>query len=236
MAKKVHRMPKRTPNELAEAEPPAAGRESLPTPESSNTGHCTVVGFGASAGGLEAFSEVLANMPLDSGLALVLVQHLDPTHQSILTDLLARATPLPVHEVEDGMRVASNRVYVIPPNTSMTIEQGVLRLGERGWGQVMPIDIFLRSLAEAEGSKAIGVILSGTASDGTLGLKAIKAEGGITFCQDPATAKYDGMPRSAIAAGCVDLMLSPKGIANELTRLVKHPYVSEVHLAEPEQA
>src|SRR5215471_4955259 len=230
-------MPKkpRPPNKSV-AKPELVKMPSPPAPmESSNGSNCTIVGFGASAGGMEAFTEVLANIPKDSGLALVLVQHLDPNHQSVLTELLGRSTPLPVQEIQDRMRPEPNHVYVIPPNASLTVEDGLLRLGERGWGQPMPIDVFLRSLAEDQGSKAIGVILSGTASDGTLGLKAIKAEGGITFCQDPSSSRYDGMPRSAIAAGCVDLVLTPRAIAAELVRLCKHPYVADGHPREPEQ-
>ena len=228
MAKKVHPNPKKNA-------PRKPVRIDMPSGETPNGSHCTVVGFGASAGGMEAFLEVLAHMPPDSGLALVLVQHLDPNHQSVLTELLGRSTPMPVLEIQDGMRAEPNHVYVIPPNASLAITDGVLHLGERGWGQPMPIDSFLRSLAEGEGSKAIGVILSGTASDGTLGLKAIKAEGGITFAQEPGSAKYDGMPRSAIAAGCVDLVLNPRAIAAELVRLCKHPYVADLHPPEPEQ-
>src|SRR5215471_3939759 len=234
----VRNMPKKpTPPNKNVAKPELVKTPSPPAPmESPNGSNCTIVGFGASAGGMEAFTEVLANMPKDSGLALVLVQHLDPNHQSVLTELLGRTTPLPVFEIQDGMLPEPNHVYVIPPNATLTMEDGLLRLGERGWGQPMPIDIFLKSLAEDQGSKAIGVILSGTASDGTLGLKAIKAEGGITFCQDPGSSKYDGMPRSAIAAGCVDLVLTPRAIAAELVRLCKHPYVADGHPPEiPEQ-
>ena len=142
-------------------------------------------------------------------MVYVRVQHLDPTHESALTELLARATEMPVRQVTDAMPVDPNRVYVIPPNVDMVISQGILRLTPRTEtrGHHMPIDRFLRSLAEDKGSNAIGVILSGTASDGTLGLAAIKGEGGITFAQDEKSAKYDGMPESAIAAGCVDLPL-----------------------------
>ena len=119
-----------------------------------------------------------------------------------------------VQEVRDGMPVMENHVYVIPPNANMSLDRGYLRLTPRSpGGHHMPVDFFFRSLAEQQGSQAIGVILSGTASDGTLGLKAIKAQGGITFCQDEQTAAYDGMPRSAIAAGCVDFVLSPAAIA-----------------------
>ncbi len=189
-----------------------------------------VVGIGASAGGLEAFTQLLEFLPHDTGMAFVLVQHLAPKHESMLTELLSRATRMPVAEVKDGMKVESDHIYVIPPNTNMAILHGVLHLMPRPatLGQHMPIDYFLRSLAEDQKSTAIGVILSGTASDGALGLKAIKAEGGITFAQDEKTAKYDGMPRSAIAAGYVDFILAPDKIAKELARLGRHPYVSHV--------
>src|SRR5215472_5028141 len=187
---------------------------------------CPVVGFGASAGGLEAFTELLQHIPRDPGIALVFVQHLDPKHASILTELLARATPLAVLQVTDGMRVEANHVYVIPPSAILRISEGVLRLQPREAGLAMPVDSFFRSLAEDQGNRAIGVILSGTASDGTLGLKAIKAEGGITFAQDVQSAKYDGMPRSAIAAGCVDFALPPDQIAREILAICHHPYVS----------
>ena len=132
---------------------------------------------------------------------------------------------MPVAQVTNGMPAEPNHVYVIPPNANMSINKGIFQLEAR-LAHPMPIDRFFRSLAEDQGSKAIGVILSGTASDGTLGLKAIKAEGGITFAQDERTAKYDGMPRSAIMAGCVDFILPPEGIARELVRLCQHPYVA----------
>ncbi|HKQ74714.1 MAG TPA: chemotaxis protein CheB [Blastocatellia bacterium] len=187
-----------------------------------------VVGIGASAGGLEAFRQLLERLPVDTGMAFVLVQHLDPTHDSILTELLSRSTQMPVSEVRDGMAVAPDHVYVIPRNSNMTIAGGVLRLlpREEARGRHRPIDYFLRALAEDQSHRAIGVILSGTASDGTLGLEAIKAEGGITFAEDPKSAKYDSMPRSAIAAGHVDFILTPKDIARELARLSRHPYVT----------
>jgi two-component system CheB/CheR fusion protein len=160
-------------------------------------------------------------------MALVLVQHLDPKHESMLAELLSRSTKLPINEVEDAMRVAPNHIYVIPRNSEMTIHDGVLQLAPRaqGRGQHYSIDKFLRSLAEDQTNRAIGIILSGTATDGTLGLEAIKAEGGITFAQSAESAKYDGMPRSAIASGCVDFVLDPKAIAGELARISKHPYV-----------
>jgi len=189
-----------------------------------------IVGIGASAGGLEAFTQLLAYLPNDTGMAFVLVQHLDPKHESMLTELLSRATMMPVSQVKDGMPAEPDHVYVIPPNTNMAILHGILHLMPRAatHGQHLPIDYFLRSLAEDQKSRAIGVILSGTASDGALGLKAIKADGGITFAQDEKTAKYDGMPRSAIAAGYVDFILPPEKIAHELARIGRHPYVTHV--------
>src|SRR4029077_17034528 len=144
-----------------------------------------------------------------------------------LTELLAKATEMPVRQVTDATPAEPNHVYVIPPNVDMTISRGILRLTPRTEkGHHMPIDRFLRSLAEDQGSNAIGIILSGTASDGTLGLAAIKAEGGITFAQDERSAKFDGMPQSAIAAGCVDFVLPPDAIAGELARIRAHPYLA----------
>lgn len=186
-----------------------------------------IVGVGASAGGLEAFTELLRALPTDTGMAFVLVQHLHPAYESALTEILARETKMPVQEARDNMAVAANQIYVIPPNVDLEIERGLLHLVARKKGdrRRLPIDHFLRLLAEDQGARAIGVILSGTASDGVLGLKAIKAQGGITFAQDEKTAKYDGMPHSAIAAGAVDFILSPAKIAAELSRIAKHPYV-----------
>ena len=185
-----------------------------------------IVGVGASAGGLEAFAQLLRNLPADTGMAFVLVQHLDPKHESMLTGLLSRRTNIPVNEVKDGMAVEPDRIYVMPPNTDMTISDGVLGLKPRTEvrGHHMPIDHFFHSLAEDQKENAIGVILSGTASDGALGLRAIKAEGGIAFAQDEKSAKYGGMPHSAVAAGAVDLVLPPDGIAKELVRISRHPY------------
>lgn len=187
-----------------------------------------IVGIGASAGGLEAFTQLLGALPLDTGLAFVLVQHLDPKHESMLTTLLARATRLPIHEARDGMRIEANHIYVIPPNTNLAVLHGRLSLMPRteARGQHLSVDFFFRSLAADQKSRAIGVILSGTASDGTEGLRAIKAEGGLTFAQDEKSAKYDGMPHSAIAAGVVDFVLPPEGIARELARLGREAYIA----------
>src|SRR6266851_3001788 len=199
-----------------------------PEPHQSRRALFPIVGVGASAGGLEAFTQLLKALPPRTGMAYVLVQHLDPTHESVLTELLTKTTEMPVRQVADATPVEPNHVYVIPPNVDLIISQGILRLTARteARGHHMPIDRFLRSLAEDQGSNAIGVVLSGTASDGTLGLAAIKAEGGITFAQDEKSAKFDGMPQSAIAAGCVDLVLPPDGIAEELARICEHPYLA----------
>ena len=188
---------------------------------------CPVVGIGASAGGLEAFHEILQALPDNTGVAFVFIQHLDPRHVSILSELLAKSTRMPVLQVKDQMRVEPNKVYVIPPNVGMRLSDGKLLLTERtgGPGPHLPIDEFFRSLAEDRGSRAIAVILSGTASDGTLGLRAVKGAGGITLAQDH-TAKFDAMPRNAIAAGWVDLIMSPTEIAHEILRICQHPYLT----------
>ncbi|MEO8131481.1 MAG: chemotaxis protein CheB, partial [Bryobacteraceae bacterium] len=186
-----------------------------------------IVGVGASAGGLEAMSQLLEALPTDTGMAFVLVQHLEPKHESMLTKLLAKATAMPVQEVREGMRVQPNQVYLIPANADMSLFDGLLHIVGRKAppGHHLPIDYFFHSLAEARRSQAIGVILSGTASDGTAGLRAIKEAGGITFAQQPDTAKFDGMPRSAISAGCVDFVLPVERIAKELARIARHPSV-----------
>jgi len=187
-----------------------------------------VVGIGVSAGGLEAFSALLKSLPADTGMAFVLVQHLAPAYESMLTELLARATTMPVTEITDGLQIKPNHVYVIPPNANLGLLHGVLHLMPRNAvpGHYLPIDYFMRALAEDQGSKAIGIILSGTASDGVLGLKEIKAVGGITFAQEEESAAYNGMPHSAIAAGCVDFILTPAEIAAELGHLRRHPYIT----------
>src|SRR5215831_10925064 len=184
-----------------------------------------IVAIGASAGGLEAFSNLLRSLPAEPGIALIFIPHLDPTHESAMVELLSRTTRLPVFQAEEGMRVAVNSVYVLPPNWDMTISEGVLHLARRGTerGHHMPIDTFLRSLAYDQGANAMGVILSGTANDGTIGLAAIKDNAGITFAQDTNSAKYDGMPNSAISSGMVDYILPPDRIAEELVRIQKQP-------------
>jgi len=212
-----------------EAKPAVNRSESQPPPAKI----FPIVGIGASAGGYEAFTQLLTHLPRQTGMAFVLVQHLAPKHESALADLLSRSTSIPVTEVKDGMPVKPDQIYVIPPNASMGILDGTLHLIARAPSvHHMPIDFFLQSLATERGDKAIGVILSGTASDGTLGLKAIKAEGGITFAQDEKSARYADMPRNAVATGCVDFVLPPEGIAQELLVIAQHPYLAQSRAAE----
>src|SRR4029453_10746126 len=187
----------------------------------------TIVGIGASAGGLEAFTQLLHALQEPTGMAIVLVQHLAAKHESILPHLLGGTTRLPVVQVSDGIILEPDHVYVIPPNAYMGIQEGKLHLIPRPGDQrqFMPVDFFLRPLAQYAQNRAIGVILSGTASDGAIGLREIKAGGGIKAAQHPERAKYDGMPRAAIATGIVDLVLSPQEISAELVRISRHPYI-----------
>lgn len=191
-----------------------------------------IVGIGASAGGLEAFTALLKALAPNLGMAFVFVPHLDPKRESAYSEILPRSTSMPVQQATEGMLVERDHLYVIPPNQDMRIEDCRLRLTtrEEPRSPATAIDTFFRSLASEQGHNAIGVVLSGTASDGTLGLTAIKGEGGITFAQDTATAKYDGMPSSAVASDCVDFVLPPEEIATELARISRHPYVADGHL------
>jgi two-component system CheB/CheR fusion protein len=217
-------------HKTAPAQRPATPARPLPKasePLSDEPNAFPIVGVGASAGGLEAFTQLLKSLPADPGIALIVVQHLDPTHESQLANILARVTPLPVLQVETGQTVQPNHVYVIRPDRNLAILNGTLSLMPRpeAVGPHLPIDFFFRSLADDQKSRAVGVVLSGTGSDGTLGLRAIKAEGGLTFAQDQASSKFGGMPSSAMAAGMADFVLSPEGIAGELERLAHHPYL-----------
>jgi two-component system CheB/CheR fusion protein len=187
-----------------------------------------VAGIGASAGGLDAFKKFFAAMPPDSGVAFVLVPHLDPAHESLMVGLLARHTTMPVAEAENDMPVAANHVYIIPPNKYLTIRDGVLRLTgpvERRISQTS-IDLFLRSLADDQQERSICIILSGTGSHGSLGLKAVKAAGGVALVQDPATAAYERMPQSAVATGLADYVLPVEQMPETLVKYVQHGYVN----------
>ena len=183
-----------------------------------------IVGIGASAGGLEALELFLKHVPADSGLAFVIVQHLDPIHKGIMVELLQRITPMPVVQARDRLKVAPDRVYVIPPNKDMSILHGVLHLLEPAAprGLRLPIDFFFRSLADDRQARSIGVILSGMGSDGTLGLRAIKEKAGVVFVQAPASAKFDGMPRSAIAAGLADVLAPAEELPGRIIDYLKH--------------
>lgn len=185
-----------------------------------------IVGIGASAGGLEAFTQFLNAIPVDTGMGFVLVQHLDPNHPSALAHILAQATGMSVCEVLHGKMVEPNHVYIIPPDTNLEIRAGTLALTQRPKSRTphRPIDLFFESLALDRREFAIGVVLSGAGTDGTLGLEAIKVDGGITFSQD-SSAKHDSMPHNAESAGCVDRVLSPGDIAQEIARIAKSPYI-----------
>ena len=188
-----------------------------------------IVGIGASAGGLQALRRFFDRIPEQPGIAFVVVQHLDPDRKSETAELLRPHCPLPVVQLSDKQPVEADRVYVIPPNRELTIRRGVLRLTEpadrRGFRT--PIDGFLRSLADDQNEWAVAIILTGTGADGTLGVKAVKAAGGLTMAQDPDTAEYDGMPRSAVATGLVDFVLPVHDLPRVLLRYVRHPYLQK---------
>ncbi|MEO8120913.1 MAG: chemotaxis protein CheB, partial [Rhodoferax sp.] len=187
-----------------------------------------IVGIGASAGGLAAFESFFSGMPAatDPGMAFVLVQHLAPDHKSILSDLIQRYTRMQVFEVEDGMTVQINCAYIIPPNRDMAFLNGTLQLLEPSAprGHRLPIDYFFYSLAQDQADRAIGIVLSGTGSDGTLGVRAIKSGGGMVMAQNPASTEFDGMPRSAIATGLVDYELAPAEMPAQLIAYAAHAF------------
>jgi two-component system, chemotaxis family, CheB/CheR fusion protein len=186
-----------------------------------------IAGIGASAGGLEALEQFLSHVPEGSGMAFVIVQHLDPTHKGIMPELLQRATGMEVFQVSDRMRVKPNRVYVIPPNKDMSILHGTLHLFEptAPRGLRLPIDFFLRSLAEDRKERSIGVILSGMGSDGTMGLRAIKEKAGVALVQEPASARFDSMPRSAIDAGLADIVAPAEALPGKVIDYLRHARV-----------
>src|SRR6266566_3130110 len=195
---------------------------------------CPIVGIGGSAGGFEAAMELLRHLPSRTGMAFVIVQHLDPHHASRLPNLLGKVTAMPVSEVTQTTTPKPNTVYVQPPNKCVITKDGTLTLVQREERLNVAIDHFFESLAEECGSRAIGIVLSGTGSDGTAGLRAIKAAGGLTFAQNEESAKFDAMPRNAIRAGFVDLVLPPREIAREIERIANHPYIRRP-LSDPEE-
>ncbi|MTW20194.1 chemotaxis protein CheB [Allochromatium palmeri] len=226
--------------EMMDADMPPDRAETPPNsseiPDASvHPAHFPIVGLGASAGGLAAFEAFFAAIPPDlkTGMAFVLVQHLAPDHKSLLTELIKRYTRMRVQEVEDGMRVEPDCIYVIPPNLDMALFQGTLRLLESTAvpGRRLSIDFFFRSLALDQHERAIGVLLSGSGSDGTLGARTIKGEGGLVIAQSPKTADYDAMPRSVIATGLTDFVLPPAEMPAQIMAYVAHAFGAGARLS-----
>jgi two-component system, chemotaxis family, CheB/CheR fusion protein len=191
-----------------------------------------VVGVGASAGGLEAFALLLADLPTDTGMAFVLIQHLAPAHESLLSEILSKKTSLPVHEARDGVRLEANHVYVVAAGTELLLVDGRISVTPRETNST--VDLFFSSLAQLRGGHAIGVVLSGTGSDGTAGALAIHNEGGLVFAQDPESCAHEGMPASVIASGAADVVLPPEEMGRELARIARHPFVRTSPFVEKE--
>jgi len=213
-------MPKKT----VASKKPAKAREKTAKPAKSEPSPFITIGIGASAGGLEAMLELLRNLPEKPDAAFVIIHHADPSHPSALRYILERESRIRIVDVVDGMKIEVNTVYIAPGGSDITLKDGVLHVRAVPKGQFrLPIDFFFRSLAEDRGARAVAVVLSGSASDGALGAKAVKAEGGIVFAQDES-AKFDSMPRSAIAVDAVDFVLPPKEIAREIIRIARHSY------------
>ncbi|MBI5675072.1 MAG: hypothetical protein HZC48_04455, partial [Nitrospirae bacterium] len=206
---------------------PAVPLTKKPQPVKEIIPEFPIVGIGASAGGLEAIEGFFGNMPSDANIAFVIIQHLAPKHKSIMPELLKKHTSMRIAVVEDGMKVEPDCIYLNPPERDVAVMNRVFHLISPPESQPvrLPIDFFFRSLANEKGDKAICIILSGTGTDGTLGLKTIKGEGGMTMVQDAIQAKYDGMPRSAISTGLVDFVLPVEKMPAELLKYTKHPYI-----------
>ena len=188
-----------------------------------------VVGIGAPAGGLEAIEHFFDNVPEDCGLTFVIVQHLSPDFKSLMDELLARHTKLPIHRVENGLEIEPNAIYLIPRKKNMVLSQGKLLLTDHDQksGLNLPIDLFFQSLAQDMGDRAIAVILSGTGSDGSRGIKELHKAGGLVVVQDPETAAFDGMPKAALATGIADLVLLPTAMPAKILQHSRHPVRSE---------
>ena len=233
--KKTKRAAKKTPAAKKKAavkktpvkQTKGAARAKRATSNPKETNDFPIVGLGASAGGLEALEAFFSHMPPDSGIAFVVIQHLSPKHKSIMGSLLSKKTKMKILELKDGMKVQADHVYLNPPSKDVVIINGTFQLMDpiKTSGINLTIDCFFRSMAEELGEKAICVILSGTATDGTLGSIAVKGEGGIVMVQDPDSAKYDGMPRSVIATGIVDFILPVEKIPAEIVKYVRAPYI-----------
>jgi two-component system CheB/CheR fusion protein len=212
-------MPRRVASKLGTARSPPAPEPSAKTPTARVDAFC-IVGIGASAGGLDACRKLVAALPMDGGMAFILVQHLDPTHESLLVDLLADHSAVPVEQAADGMPIEPDHLYVIPPGTYLSVDSGLLRVSEpqARHGARLPFDFLLHSLAEDYAERAVAIVLSGTGADGSDGLRAIKGKSGLVIAQDPDEAGYDGMPRSAIATGDVDLVLPVAAMPDALAK------------------
>ena len=196
-----------------------------------------IVAIASSAGGLEALSELLEALPSPNGMAFIVVAHLSPEHESLLADLLAKKTTMAVQSVSDGVRIRADRVYVIPPNTTLTVRGEALQLRARDREHPHhPADILFTSLAEAHKERAIGIVLSGGDADGSLGAQSVKQHGGLTFAQEPDSARFPSMPSNAIDTGCIDFVLPPREIARELGRLRSHAYLREAIGSHPTRA
>jgi two-component system, chemotaxis family, CheB/CheR fusion protein len=224
---------KKTPSKKASASQDVKPRVVSPPPSQSSIAAKTnhrdtffpIVAIGASAGGLEAFEQFFKNMPQDSNMAFVLIPHLSPEHKSIMPELLARFTKMSITQAENGVKVKPNSVYIIPPDKDLSILHGKLQLLDpvERRGMRHPVDFFFRALAQDQGDKAVCIVLSGTGTEGALGLKAVKGEGGLVLVQDPKTAKYDGMPGSAVATGLADYVLPPEQMPAYLLAYIKSP-------------
>ncbi|HMH33293.1 MAG TPA: chemotaxis protein CheB [Puia sp.] len=204
-------------------------KPAISSPHPTSLNHFPIIAIGASAGGLEAMMELLKHLPADTGMAFIYVQHLSPDHKSMLTEILSKKTKMKVQEIDDMDKIKPDNVFVIPYNKGIEVTDGHIKLTPRSESSAaISIDILFSSLAHAQKDRVIGIVLSGSASDGTIGIKAIKHEGGLTFAQDD-TAKFTSMPHSAIAAGVIDFILSPREIALELERLSKHPFIKSAN-------
>ena len=217
------------PTKKRKEPPPAKTSSTSLSQKTPKENDLIVVGIGASAGGLETLEVFFRNMVPDSGVAFVIIQHLSPNHKSIMASLLTKDTEMVVREIKDGTSLESNCVYLNPPNKNVAVFNQVLHLMAPVKSSTinMPIDYFFQSLSEDVNERAIAIIVSGTATDGTVGIKAIKGEGGMVMVQDPETAKYDGMPRSGIATGLVDFILPVEKMPEQLLGYIKHPIVNK---------
>ena len=215
------------PNEENQADPESEPQTGADI-RAASRGAVPIVGLGASAGGIEALTQVFDPMPADSGAAFVVVLHLDPTRESQLSSIIALHTSMPVVQIEDGMSVAPNHVYVIAPDHDLTLQGDTLRLTkpDQPRGHRHPVDVLFKSLAEQRAERTVAIILSGTGTNGTQGLKEIKAAGGLILVQDPDAARFDGMPRSAIGAGLADHVLLPADMSGTILRYLRHAYLA----------